>query len=169
MLGCRELGAACLVARQQSSLLKGAQHPTGWTFCPAWTFSRMPNELWMSQPGYFHELPLLHCFPRQLSCGCKPPPGPNTSDIKIIIRKKKKRRWFPLVSWQDVGNPWRLCGAKPQRPQHFAARPSICQKSSGPFCLLCSSVPPTSRLCRRSQLEEMAVMLKLIWISTRIR
>lgn len=76
LLGCRELCAVCLVARQQSSPLKSAQHPTA-----ACTFPRTPNELWMSQPGYFHEPPLLHCFPRQLSCGCKPPPGPNTSDI----------------------------------------------------------------------------------------
>lgn len=36
---------------------------------PVRTFPGTPDELWMSQPEFFHELPLLHSAQRQPSCG----------------------------------------------------------------------------------------------------
>lgn len=43
---------------------RSARDPT-----PVRTFPGTPDELWMSQPEFFHELPLLHSAQRQPSCG----------------------------------------------------------------------------------------------------
>lgn len=44
--------------------LRSARDPS-----PVHTFPRMADELWMSQPEFFHVFPLLHRAHRQLSCG----------------------------------------------------------------------------------------------------
>lgn len=56
---------------------------------PVHTFPGTPDELWMSQPEFFHVLPLLHSAHRQLSCGFQPLSGPNASNMK---RKKNNTK-----------------------------------------------------------------------------
>lgn len=73
---------------------------------PVHTFPVPPDELWMSQPEFFHTLPLLHSAHRQLSCGFQPLSGPNASNIKK--RKKILLSFFWNAPWQGMGNP-RTC------------------------------------------------------------
>lgn len=76
-LGGRGLVAAQVSPGQQTCLpCRSARDPA-----PVRTFLRTPDELWMSQPEFFHALPLLHSTHRQLSCGFQPLSGPNASNI----------------------------------------------------------------------------------------
>lgn len=85
---------------------------------PVRTFPRMPDELWMSQPEFFHTLPLLRSAHCQLSCGFQPLSGPNASNIYIKKKKIKKIAFGFLTecSLEGHGESQCLCSVRPSHP-----------------------------------------------------
>lgn len=97
---------------------------------PVRTFPGTPDELWMSQPEFFHVLLLLHSTHRQLSCGFQLLSGSNASNIKK--KKKKNRKLFSVfwqsAPWQGVGNP-DACAASGPRVHNVLLNSLACVRN----------------------------------------